>query len=192
MGKYLYHYSHKDAKKAILEHGLLSPARLVEDGVETDLIDTYQDRIKDVYDGKIDESVVLDYLDFQFGDVLQILHAGRNVFYCSFAPVPEGLSEGHDEILSGVCWQVDVQALKKDLGEDCQFAIIEIPTDDPKVPTEIAADLATITNLAGVDLLTPNWDEEGSDGFLFGNIPHVAIWVYGGNIPAKYLKEIDE
>lgn len=188
MSKLAIHYSPASATSAIKKNGILSPSKLISIGSgKKSLLDNYRERIASVYGGTITDDVLLDYLDFQFGNVLGILHAGRNIIYAAFAVIPEGISEGHNALLEGSAWGIDLTALKKDLGEDIQLAVIEIPTNDPKKSTEIQVDLKDIQELLGIDVLKANWSEESSEGFSYGNIPHLAIWTEKGIIPPKYL-----
>lgn len=141
------------------------------------------------YSGRVNPKDFLAGVDDLFGNVLGP-RKGRNIIYSSFGIIPYGLSEGHDQFIEGNCFSINIKQLTRDLGEGCRLAVIEIPTDDYRKPLSVETNYEGCKDWLERDLVSANWDPVKSEGFTFGNIPHLAIWTAEGKIPPKYLNLI--
>lgn len=178
----VYHYS--EFPDSILEDGLLAASKLVDNKKAfKHVTENYKERIGKVYDGEIDDEIVLDFLDYYRSHLLDQFHGGRNMIFAMFQPIPSGISKIHDKYRKNSCFEINLTKLAKD--KDVKFVAIELPGKDVANSFE-EADLDRVKYYTEIDSYSM-YDKKNADGLLFATIPHLAIWTPDGIIEKKYI-----
>ncbi len=175
----LYHYAPPES--SIDKAGLLSPSRLVEQGVDVGkLTDKYRRRTAAFLSKKEQDVTAKDTLKYLEGIRGE---GGSRMFSLLPTPVP---ADAHDDLTAyhnaKKLYSVDLYALQRaGLVERAQ--LVGSPGSHPfDVPVkDIPQTLRKETKKA-------DWKESPKGGLLFRNHPHIALQVRGGHIPRRFLR----